>query len=154
MECRAEYRKKGWTDNAEGWNATFTFAGGLRMAFTDQNRQKVGTRFIGDRGWVHIDRAGIWAEPESMLKADLEDCKIRLQKSTHHGEDFLNAVRTRRDPVSHVDATHVASYLGLIADIAARLGQKLKWDPKTESFAGNDTANRMMIREMHNRWRL
>ncbi len=154
VECKAEYRKKGWTDNVEGWNATFTFAGGLKMVFTDQNRQKTGTRFIGDRGWVHIDRAGILAEPESMLKADLKDCKIRLQKSTNHGEDFLNSVRTRRDPVSNVDATHVASYLGLIADLAARLEQKLKWDPKTESFAGHDTANRMMIREMHNGWRL
>lgn len=154
VECKAGYRNKGFADNIEGWNATFTYPDGLKMVFTDQNRKKVGTKFIGDKGWVHVDRAGIWAEPASLLKETLEDCKVRLHKSIHHGDDFLACVRSRKDPVSNVDATHVASYLGLVADLAARLGQKLKWDPRAEAFSGNDAANRMLVREMHNGWTL
>ncbi len=78
---------------------------------------------------------------------------MRLHKSTHHGDDFLSCVRSRKDPVSNVEATHVASYLGLVADIAARVGQKLTWDPKAEAFSGNEAANRMLVREMHNGWK-
>ena len=154
VECQANYRQKGFTDNVEGWNATFTFAGGLKMIFTDETRQKLGTRFIGDQGWVHVDRAGIWAEPESLLKVKLKEGELQLHASNHHQDDFLSSVRSRQDPVSNVHATHVASYLGLIADIAARRGQKLKWDPQAERFADNEEANRMLKRPMHNGWQL
>ena len=154
VECQAGYRKKGWTDNIEDWNATFTFAGGLKMVFADENRQKTGVRFIGEKGWVHVDRSGIWAEPESLLKVKLKEDELHLYASRHHQDDFLSCVRSRKDPVSNVDATHVASYLGLIADIAARLGHKLAWDPKTERFVNDDEANRRLVRPMHNGWQL
>ena len=54
--------------------------------------------------------------------------------------------------MSDVDAAYVATTLGLLADIAGRLGQKLKWDPKQEQFVGNDEANAMLKRPMHNGW--
>ena len=124
------------------------------MHFTDSQQQKSGCRFIGDDGWVHIDRAGFWAEPESLLKVKLKPDQLRLTDSKHHGDDFLRCVRSRKDPVSNVDAAHQASTLGLVADIAARTGQKLKWDPKQERFVGNEQANRMLTRPMHNGWAL
>ena len=154
IEGKANYRKKGFTDNAEGWDVTFTFSSGLKMHYTDQNKQKVGTRFIGDKGWVHVDRAGMWSEPESLLKVKLKDDELHLHESKHHQDDFLTSVRSRKAPVSNVDATHVASYLGLLADIAARLETKLKWDPKQEKFIGNDAANKMLSRPLHNGWKL
>jgi hypothetical protein len=63
-------------------------------------------------------------------------------------------VRSRKDPVSTVEATHIASYLGLLAEIAARLETKLKWDPKKEQFIGNNEANALLSRPMHNGWKL
>ena len=176
IECKATYRNKGFTDNVESWNATFTFAGGLKMIHTDNKHLKLGTKFIADKGWVHVDRAGIWADPESLLTVIPKDDEIHLHrmpkredefatvktktgeqtvyKSFNQGDDFLSSVRSRQDPVSNVDATHVASYLGLLADIAARLETKLKWDPKEEKFIGNDEANKRLSRPLHNGWKL
>ena len=154
VECKGVYRTKGFTDNLESWSATFTFASGLKLIFTDQTKQKVGTRFIGDRGWVHVDRAGLWSEPETLLKVKLKDDELHLHRSDNHGDDFLTSIRSRKDPVSSVDATFVASTLGLSAEIAARLETKLKWDPKKERFVGNDEANRRLTRQMHNGWKL
>jgi hypothetical protein len=74
-------------------------------------------------------------------------------KTFNHGEEFLRSVRSRQDPVSNVEATHVACTLGLITEIGARLGTKLKWDPKTERFIGNDEANKRLSRTMHNGWK-
>jgi predicted dehydrogenase len=154
VECQGVYRKKGFTDNIESWRAEFTFASGLKMIFTDPLKQKTGTRFIGDKGWVHVDRAGIWSEPESLLKTELKENELHLHASKHHQDDFLTSVRSRQDPVSDIDATHVASYFGMLAEIAARLEKKLKWDPKTEKFIGCDEANARLTRQLHNGWKL
>jgi predicted dehydrogenase len=179
IECQGVYRKKGFTDNIESWDATFTFAGGLKMTFVDVSNEtqiKTGTKFIGDEGWVHVHRGGIWAEPAGLLQTRLKpgedhvyqtsesgDDIITIKKrsgdeiafrSFNHGDDFLNCVRTRKAPVSDVNATHVASYLGLIAEIAARQQTKLKWDPKKEAFLDNDEANKRLIRPMYNGWKL
>ena len=154
IECRAVYRRKGFTDNIETWHATFTFASGLKLTFTDPTKQKTGTRFIGDKGWFHVDRSGVWAEPATLLKQTVADSEIRLHASDHHGDDFLQSIRSRKDPVSDVHATHVASYLGLLAEIAARLETKLKWDPKQEKFIGNPEANARLSRPLHNGWKL
>ena len=141
------------------------------------SEQKPGcTRFIGDKGWVHVDRAGIWAEPESLLQVTLKpddthlyetpgsgEDVVLVKKETgdratfrdlNHGENFLDCVRSRKDPISNVDATHVASYLGLIAEIAARLETRLKWDPKKEEFIGDREANKRLSRPMFNGWKL
>jgi len=154
VECKATYRKEGFTDNVDAWKATFTYPGGLKMVFSDTQQGKSGCRFIGDQGWVHVDRSGIWSVPASLLKVKLKPNELRLTESKHHGDDFLRCVRSRKDPVSNVDAADQASALGLLADIAARLGQKLKWDPKQERFADNEEANKMLSRPMYNGWKL
>jgi len=179
IECKGTYHKKGFADNIESWDATFNFANGLKMTFTDvsnETQQKTGTKFIGDKGWVHVHRGGIWTEPKSLLQMapksgeshvyqpsepgnDIITIKKRSGneiafRTFNHGDDFLSCVRSRKDPVSDVDATHVASYLGLLAEIAARLETKLKWDPKQEKFLGNDEANKRLSRPMFNGWKL
>jgi predicted dehydrogenase len=154
IECKGVYRKKGFTDNIESWSATFTFPSGLKMTFTDKNKQPVGTRFVGDKGWVHAHRENSLFEPESLRRVKLKENELHLQESKNHPADFLNSVRSRKDPVSTVEATHIASYLGLLAEIAARLETKLKWDPKKEQFIGNNEANALLSRPMHNGWKL
>ncbi|MCX6910342.1 MAG: Gfo/Idh/MocA family oxidoreductase [Verrucomicrobia bacterium] len=179
IECKGVYRKKSFTDNIESWNGTFNFSSGLKMTFIDipsESDPRTGAKFIGDKGWVHVSRAGIWSEPGSLLQLrpkagethvyessepgdDIITIKAKAGdqiafKTFNHGDDFLSSVRSRKDPVSDVNATHVASYLGLVAEIAARLETKLKWDPKKEKFIGNDEANKRLTRPMHNGWKL
>jgi predicted dehydrogenase len=154
VECQAKYRSEGFTDNVESWNATFQYASGVTMRFTDSEQQKPGCRFIGDQGWVYVDRAGTAAEPASLLQVRLTPEKVRLTTSDHHQKDFVRCVRNRKDPVSDVDAAYHASTLGLIADIAARRQQKLKWDPESEQFIDNQEANAMLTRPLHNGWSL
>ena len=154
LECRADYRNKGFTDNVNGWDATFTYPGGLKMIFKDSDKLLQGCRFIGEEGWVHVCRQGITAEPESLLTVEFKESDVPLTDSTNHAANFLACMKTRNDPVSSVDSAHIATSLGILADIAARLEQKVAWDPAAERFVDNDAANAMLHRDMHNGWEL
>ena len=122
----------------------------LKLIFKDQYQMKTGCRFYGDLGWVQVDRPGIEAAPTGPLKIELKPEDKPLYKSDHHQGNFIECVRSRKDPVSDVDATLTASYMGMVADISARLQTRLKWDPKAEQFIGNDVANAMLKRPTHN----
>jgi len=171
------YVNKGFADNIETWKATLTFASGLRMVFTDDRQQAIGTRFIGEKGWVHVNRGDqISASspelltvrpkagdrrllPEGCTLDDVTTLKTKdgervVYKKVDHWQGLLDGMRSRKEPVAGIDATHTASTLGMIAGIAARLQQKLKWDWKAERFIGNDVANAMLVRPMHNGWKL
>ena len=154
VECQANYRNEGFTDNASGWNALFSYANGLKLVYTDEGKQDIGCRFIGDQGWVRVDRAGIWAQPESLLEVKIKPQEIHLHKSSNHGGDFLAAVRNRSATVADVESGHRATYFGMLADIAARLGRKLKWDPERETFVDADLAKPMLTRPMRPPWKL
>jgi predicted dehydrogenase len=155
VTCRSTYRTHPVCDNINSWQAEFVFEDGLRMSFTDTgNPLPQGTRFIGDEGWVHVNRAGIKAEPASLLEVRITADKPSLYASDHHQADFLDCVRQRRDPVAPVEAGHVASYLGMIAETAGRLRCELHWDPATEQFTNDADANRLLARPMRSPWRV
>jgi len=155
LQCKGTYRNEGFTDNISTWDAEFRYHSGLRMTLTDDSgANKSGCRFEGDKGWVYVDRPGIWAGPESLLSVKLKAGDLHLHESNSHHRDFIESVRTRKDPVSTVEAGHKASYLGMIADISARLKRTLKWDPAEERFTGDPEANRMLSRPMRTPWRL
>ena len=155
ITCTGSYRNDGLTDNINDWQAEFKYAGGLRMTHTNtDNPNKQGCRFEGDRGWVHVNRQGIWAEPASLLKIRTGPDGTLLGDSTSHHADFLDSVRSRRDPIAPVEAGHVASYLGLLPEIACRLKRKLTWDPITEKIIGDKQASQMLTRPMRTPWHL
>jgi predicted dehydrogenase len=149
---KGSYRNDGLTDNINDWRGEFQYASGLRMTYSDTgNPNKIGCQFVGDKGSVYVDRAGIWAEPASLLKIEIKPEKHLYVSDDHYG-DFLKCVRSRQDPVSPVEAGHKASYLGLIAETAVRLKRKLKWDPVKEEFPGDEEANALKKREYRKPW--
>jgi predicted dehydrogenase len=155
LTCKADYRCDGLCDNVNGWQAQFVYPGGLRLLYSDTGHPYAqGCRFEGDKGWVHVNRGGIHAEPASLLKVQLRPNELHLHRSTHHQGDFAESVRSRRDPVAPVEGGHYASYFGMIADIAGRVQRKVTWDPAAERFVGDAEANRMLTRPLRAPWTL
>ncbi len=78
--------------------------------------------------------------------------------------------RTRRFPSyrKHFSVSGLGGYHGplcgegigpetgsrVVMDIGGRLQRKLKWDPRTEQFVGDEEANRMLTRPMRAPWYL
>ncbi len=157
LEFTGSYRNDGLTDNINDWRGEFRYEDELRMTYSDTgNPNKQGAVFRGSEGWVHVNRAGIWAEPESLLKVTLKSDDIHLDAGavgSHYG-NFIQCVRSRQDPIAPVEGGCQASYLGMIAEISIRLGRKLRWDPKTESFPGDAQANSLLSAPMRSPWHL
>ncbi len=154
VQGTAVFPAEGLANTSISWEVEIVAADGLRMLFTDDSRGRHGVRFEGDRGWVHVVRGAIEAEPKSLLRVALKPDEAHLYESNSHHGNFLECIRTRRDPVSDVDAGFRATVLTIVADIATRTGRKLTWDWSAERFVGDDVANAMLRRPMRSPWTL
>ncbi len=133
------------------WDVDFRFGNGVKMKFRPGGDY---TEFKGTEGWVGISRGGIKAEPASLLQLKLGPDDVHLQESRNQGGNFLEAVKSRRDPVSNIeDAVH-SDAISHVSDIAIRCGRKLVWDPIKEEFLGDDEANRRLSRAHRPPWTL
>lgn len=154
VDGSAVFPQDGLANTSVTWKVNAVTPDGLKLYFTDDSGQPHGCRFVGDKGWVHVTRGGIAAEPASLLKTVFAPGEPRLYESPDHHVNFLECIRTRRDPVAAVEGGHAATTLTLVADIATRLQRKVKWDWKAEKFMNDDAANRMLNRSMRSPWSL
>jgi len=133
------------------WDVDIRFANGVKMKFRPGGDY---TEFKGTEGWVGISRGGIKAEPASLLDIKLGPDDVHLVESRNHGGNFLEAVKSRKDPVSNIeDAVHSDAF-SHVSDIAIRCGRKVVWDPLKEDFVGDDEASRRLNRAIREPWRL
>lgn len=152
IQGTAVFPASGLANTSISWRVEAQSANGVRLIFTDDGGQPHGVRFVGDQGWVHVVRGGIQAEPASLLKLALRPTDQHLVESNNHPGNWMECIRTRRDPVSHVDAGFAATVLTIVADIATRTGRRLTWDWKTERFLDDELANALLRRPMRSPW--
>ncbi len=155
VEGTGEFPKEGIANCCIKWELEFHYANGVTMFYTDnQGRAKQGVRFEGTKGWVHVNRQGISAEPESLLNAKLGSSDIHLMESGDHYLNFLNAVKNRSETICPVETAVHSDTLCQLSNIATRLGRKLRWNPEREQFVDDEEANGMLSRPMREPWNL
>ncbi len=69
-----------------------------------------------------------------------------------HARDFLDAIRTRRDPASGLEDGHRVATACHLANLSLRLGRKLRWDARRESVAADPEADAMLERPYRAPW--
>ena len=156
VEGTATFPDDGPADTSITWQTKLTAPGGPVLSFCSNGvaEHPQGVRFMGDKGWVHVRRGRIQAEPASLLRTTLKAGEERLYVSGNHWTNFIECIRTRRDPAAPVEAGHRATTASLVADIATRLRRKLTFDWATERFVNDNTADKMLSRSMRTPWRL
>ncbi|MBE3068639.1 MAG: Gfo/Idh/MocA family oxidoreductase [Planctomycetes bacterium] len=151
IQGRAEFPKDGLWDVHGKFRVEATYAGGVRLTMHNGSD---GIRFEGSDGWVFVNRSRIDAQPKAILKEPIGAGEVRLYASSDHKGNFLDSVRRRCDPIADVEIGHRSASLCHLANIAMRLGRKLRWDPGAETFVDDAEANRMMVRAMRSPWAL
>ena len=80
--------------------------------------------------------------------------EVHLQVSDNHHRNFLDAIKSGRDPIAPVELGHRSTTVCHLGNIAMLLKRKLKWDPEMERFIGDEEANRMLSKPMRAPWSL
>lgn len=155
VEGKAVFPDEGVLDCAKSWEVNLKYPDGVTIHFTDNTKNKQGVRFEGEDGWVHVNRQGLNASPESLLKETIGPDEIHLPVSDNHSKNLLDCVRTRQQTVAPLDVAVRSDTLCQLSDIATRTGRKLRWDPVREEFVDDTQANRhLSLRPMRSPWHL
>ncbi len=158
IEGRAVYppAQDGLFDTPESYYFECKFAEGFTMIVADRRQQPkgMGVQFIGENGWVYVDRSGIDAEPKSLLTSIIGPNEMQLYKSNDHHQNFLDCVRTRALTITPAEVAHHSIMIGHLGVIAMKLGRKVEWDGARERFVNDTQADRMLSRPMRSPWHL
>jgi len=154
IEGQGQFPTEGLWNTATAYRIRYRCANGIEWILTSDGPR--GIKFEGTKGWifVHIHGAKLEAEPKSVITSVIGPDEIHLHESPGHHLDFLQAIRTRQDPVAPVEAGHKTATFCHIGNIALLLGRKAVWDPEAEQFINDSEANRMLSRPMRSPWHL
>ncbi len=108
-----------------------------------------GVKFYGDDAWVEVSRSHYSASDDSLLPPPLEeaDGKVPYETSTAHYTNFIECLRSRKDPIAPVNAGHRSGSLGILGNIATNLARPLRWDPVNERFVSDSEADLQLTRQ-------
>jgi predicted dehydrogenase len=109
-----------------------------------ENGAEVGNIFYGSKGYLVVYN---YERYESFLGKE----KVPGPKNNAGGDHFLNfisAVRAHDKSMLNapVETAHLSAGLAHLGNIAYRTGRTLTFDPKTETFPGDDEANTYLTR--------
>jgi predicted dehydrogenase len=103
-----------------------------------------GAAVYGDRGYIILgnSRWRAYGIGGKLLREGTGDSHERP-----HVQNFIECIKSRRRPYCDLETIgHPASILCHAGNISARLGRKLRLDPKTETFEGDPEANALRTR--------
>jgi len=110
-------------------------------------------RFEGDEGWVETgDSGSIQCRPESLLT----ERNRLVERGTHpaqHTRNFFDCMKSRKPTASNADVMRHSHLACHAAAIAWMLGRKVTFDPASETFVGDEEANRMRTWAKREPWR-
>lgn len=74
------------------------------------------------------------------------------EQLANHVRNFLDCVKSRRQPISDVQSGHEVVTTCHLANISLRTGRKIEWDAEKEQIIGDREANRMLERPYRSPW--
>ncbi len=127
------FTEKGYIGSADNWTAA-------RGEFTPRNRPDSPSGVSYRANNLSFPEIAYHPGPEI---PDLDEPEIG------HFQNFIDCVRSRKreDLRCEIEEGHLSTSLCHLANISYKAGRKLEFDPESETFAGDDEANRLLTRE-------
>ena len=161
LQAVAQFPKSGLWNVHGDFMVKTEYANGITM-FTSGGFPN-GIRYEGTEGWIFVSRGSYVAsasDPVSreksaraldssdpkILQSEIKPSEINLYRSDNQHGNWLDCIKSRKEPISPVEIGHRACSVCLLSHIAMKLPGILEWDPKAERFLNNDLANSMLSR--------
>ena len=122
-----------------------------------------GIRYEGTDGWIFVSRGSyqasatdpvdkeksskaLNASDPKILESVIGENEIHLEKIDDQHGNWLDCIKTRKQPISPIEKGHKACAICLISDIAMQFSRKMEWDPINEWFINDPEANALLAR--------
>jgi predicted dehydrogenase len=139
------------------YDLTCKYANGITMRVANASRLKMGmgTTWYGDKGWIHTDRGNkLSASDTKILDEVIGENETHLYKSDNHWMNFVECVKSRKQPIAPIEPAFRAISVALLGEIAMTTGEVIKWDPEKEEIIGTPHASRLLSRPYRKPWSL
>lgn len=130
---------------------TYRYADGTLM-FHGGASGEAGVEFIGSAGRIGVNRGVLVTEPETLSRETFAPGETRLYESADHIGNWLEGIRSRRQPICPAEVGHRSMTVCHLGNLAYRLKRPLHWDPQTEHFRDDPAADRLLARPMRAPW--
>ncbi|MDO4704143.1 Gfo/Idh/MocA family oxidoreductase [Tannerella sp.] len=120
---------------------TYKYANGVIMTEEPFNeKQTKGVKFWGDKGWIEVSREHFLASDDSLLPPKTEESEGAYETKIPHLANFIEAVKTKTDPVVPVEIGHRSCTVCTLGNIAYEMKRPIQWDPEAEKFVNDPEA--------------
>ena len=133
------------------------YENGTELIFREKGWIPLGScpvRFEGEDGWVEAGDSGKMVLSSPELLAGREVDEIGGYPATFHVRDFLDCVKSRRQPKGNAVAACNAHIACHAANIALHLGRQVKYDNVKHEFIDDEQANRLRSEALREPWTL
>lgn len=149
----AKVEAVGWTfpetdvyDTPHEYEIRCEYASGVQTSISSRNL--LGTKFIGEDGWVHVTRGRLTASDKRWAESDFRIDADDVYHSENHARNFLDCVKSRKACIAPAETGHRSITPGHLGYVSNTLGRALQWDPENETVVGDDEANKIL--QSHN----
>lgn len=155
VEGNGEFPKTGLWNSAYKYRVETEYANGIKMTIAGGHEDiQHGTKWIGEYGWVWVDRGHLKANPKSLFRERFGPDEIHLLHSKGHHRNFLDCIKTRQTTLAPSEVAHRSASPGHLGLISMLIGRKIRFNPETEEIINDPTAAGMLGYSMRNPWHL
>ncbi len=135
---------------ATAFNIQVAMPNDVEMLITSEGDN--GILFEGSKGRIFVNRGKIAGRPvEELAQNPLPERAVEEvyggPVSENHSANFIEAMQSRKQPISDVWSHNRMLEICHLANIAMRLGREVRWDPESRQIIGDDQASRFLSRE-------
>ena len=122
-----------------------------------------GTKWIGENGWVHVNRGAFdasdaqWVKTYKSGKKRVEAAEakfdFKLMVSYNHFAQLIDCIKTRTRTVTPIEIAHRSQTPGHLGYIASVVGRTLKWDAAKQAIVGDEEATKLMSKKFRSPWK-
>ncbi|NOZ41266.1 MAG: Gfo/Idh/MocA family oxidoreductase [Planctomycetes bacterium] len=127
------------------------YANDVEVHFELEKGPLGGCIVVGEDCKIEINRNKFTTNPKDFVKdppnpAEALEWEGPGWIAKPHIKNWLDCIKTREKPNADVEIGHRSISVCHLANIAREIGRKLKWDPETETFPGDEEANAYLSR--------
>ncbi len=114
----------------------------------------IGAYFEGDKGTLLCDYETRLITINGQTVTDIPEIPITLPRSPGHQQNFVDAVKSRKQPESNLAYAREMTLPMHLALISWRLNRGVKWNAMKEKFIDDKEANALLNRKYRKGWDL